>query len=217
MTTRSAKSRFLAGKLAIATISLLAIVSRPAAQGAGPREIAAKLTGSWALNQELTPTSSKPGHGRGFAGGAAAAGPLAALMTPMQRGGRGGDRGGGGGNEASAPLPAAEVAAQAALSILHEVPMTLRIEASADAVTFRDPRGEWHFMVDDRNHTMEVPGGTLRTRSKWERGALRQEFSSAQRALVKTWNIDANDRLVLIEKIESMTVRSESKAVFDRQ
>jgi len=216
MTMRSAKTRFLAGKLAAATISLLAIVSRPAAQGAGAREIAAKLTGSWALNQELTPTS-KPGRGRGFATGAASAGPLATLTMPIQGGGRGGGRGGGGGNEASAPLPAAEVAAQAALAILHEVPMTLGIEASADAVTFRDPRGQWTFTVDDRNRTMEVPGGTLRTRSKWERGVLRQEFSSAQRALVKTWNIDANDRLVLIEKIESMTVRSESKAVFDRQ
>jgi hypothetical protein len=64
---------------------------------------------------------------------------------------------------------------------------------------------------------MEVPGGTLRTRSKWDRSMLRQEFSSAQRALVKTWSVDANDRLVLVERIESVTLRSESKAVFDRQ
>ncbi len=215
MTWQAAETRFVAATLAFVMNAVLVIVPRLAAQGAGPKEMAARLTGTWKLNVDLTPTP-KPGRGRGFAGGAV--GSFATRYTFVQRGGRGGDRGGGGGRgEGSAPLMPAEVAAQAALSILHEVPIEIRIDASAEAVTFREPRGEWHFTIDDRNSTMEIPGGTLRTKSKWDRGVLRQEFSSAQRALVKTWRVDGNDRLVLVEKIESITFKSESKAVFDRQ
>lgn len=216
MTWQSAETRFIAATLAFAVNWMLVTVPRlAAAQSVGPKEMATRLTGVWKLNMDLTPASPKPGRGRGFAGGAA--GSFAALLSPVQRGGRGGDRGGGGRGESSAPLMPAEVAAQTALSILHEVPIEISIDAHAEDVTFRDPRGEWHFKIDDRNATMEVPGGTLRTKSKWDRGLLRQEFSSAQRALVKTWTVDANDRLVLVERIESVTVRSESKAVFDRQ
>jgi len=216
----SAAARFIAATLAIAMTFTLGMVPRLAAQGAAPKELAARLTGQWKLNAELTPTSNR-GRGVNFAGragGSRTGGSFAALLTPQQRGGRGGDRGGGSAREeSSAPLMAAEVAAQAALSMLHEVPLELSIEARAEEVTFRDPRGEWHYTIDDRNSTIEVPGGTLRTRSKWDHSTLRQEFSSAQRALVKTWSIDANDRLVLIERIESVTVRSQSKAIFDRQ
>jgi hypothetical protein len=185
------------------------------AQSAGPKEAAAKLSGNWKLNAALTPSASNPGRGRGIAREVS----VSFANSAPQRGGRGGrgGAGGGAGTDASAPLTAAEVAAQNALAILHEVPIQLNIEASADAVTFRDPRGEWHFKIDGRNSTMEVPGGALRVKSKWDKSALRQEFSSAQRTLVKMWSIDANDRLVLTERFESITFKSESKAVFDRQ
>src|SRR5437867_6923346 len=119
MTPRT-KSRFVAATVPVAVL----LAPGLAAQRAGPSEIAAKLTGSWKLNAELTPTSSKPGRGGGSADRIGR--PFAPLTTLQQRGGRGGDRGGGGGRgEASAPLPAAEVAAQAALSVLHEVPVEL--------------------------------------------------------------------------------------------
>ena len=57
MTWRPVKTRFLAAKLAFAITSMLVIVPCLAAQSAGPREIAARLTGNWKLNVELTPTS----------------------------------------------------------------------------------------------------------------------------------------------------------------
>lgn len=190
-------------------------VPRLSAQSATPAQLAARLTGKWKLNAELTPTSAGRGRGRG------AGLSVAASVAPVQRGGgRGGGRGageGGGRGDAGAPLTASEVAAQQALAILHEVPVELSIDASADVVTIRDPRGEWNFKVNDKNGTLNVPGGSLRVKSKWDRGALKQEFSSAQRSLVKTWSVDQNDRLVLVEKIESIGFRSESKAVFDRQ
>ena len=95
--------------------------------------------------------------------------------------------------------------------------MEVTIEATAESVTFREPRGEWHFKIDGKNNGMDVPGGTLHSKSKWDHATLRQEFSSAQKKLVKSWAIDANDRLVLTERFESVTANSESKAVFDRQ
>lgn len=205
--------------LATAVLTLIcsiAIASSVEAQSASPADIARKLTGSWKLNVELTPTAVKPGRGRG----AASRAPLFAVAgVAAQRGGRGGGGSGGGGQPGSesAPLMAEEVAAQAALTVLHEVPVQIAIEASADAVTFREPRGEWHFKIDGKNASMDVPGGTLHSKSKWEKGVLRQEFSSAQRKLVKSWSIDLNDRLVLTEKVESFAANSESKAVFDRQ
>jgi hypothetical protein len=205
---------------------LLGLTSLVAAQTATPAEIATRLSGSWKLNVALTPASEKPARGRGEVSRA----PRLTVSQPaMQRGGgRGGGAPGGGapgggapggggqpGSE-SAPLMAEEIAAQAALATLHEVPLEIVIEAHAGSVTFREPRGEWHFNIDGKNASMDVPGGTLHSKSKWEKGALRQEFSSTRRKLVKTWSVDAQDRLVLTERVESFAPTSESKAVFDR-
>lgn len=198
--------------LALTLLAMPAAASRPSAQNTSVAGVAAKMSGHWLLNADLTPGSSKPGRGRGQAA-------FAIAGAPLQRGGRGGGSGGGGGGgtDASSPLMPEEVAAQAALSILHEVPKELTIEAAAETITFREPRGEWHFKIDGKNGTMEVPGGAIHTKSKWDKDTLRQEFSSAQKKLVKSWSIDANDRLVLTERFESATLNSESKAVFDRQ
>jgi hypothetical protein len=196
---------------------LLGHTSLVAAQSATPAEIATRLSGSWKLNVALTPASGKPARGRGEVSPA----PRLTIAQPaMQRGGgRGGGAPGGGGGQPgsdSAPLMAEEIAAQAALATLHQVPLEISIEARAESVTFREPRGEWHFNIDGKNASMDVPGGTLHSKSKWEKGALRQEFSSARRKLVKTWSVDAQDRLVLTERVESFAPTSESKAVFDR-
>jgi len=197
----------------ILLIAVLPVGSGMIAQSAAPSEIAAKLSGHWRLNADLTPVSAKPGRGRGQAS-------FAVSRAPVQRGGRGGGGAGGGqpGGDASSPLMPEEVAAQAALTILHQVPVEVTIEATTESVTFREPRGEWHFKIDGKNNSMDVPGGTLHSKSKWDHATLRQEFSSAQKKLVKSWAIDVNDRLVLTERFESATTsNSESKAVFDRQ
>lgn len=211
--------RFKSGAIArmaaaLAMAALVAMPDRVEAQSGSAADAATKLSGRWKLNEELTPVSARPaGRGRG--------GPSFAIaVAPVQRGGRGGGGGGAGGGQpgdASAPLMAEEVAAQTALAVLHEVAKEMTIEATADAVVFREPRGEWRFKIDGKNNAMEVPGGTLHSKSRWDHGTLRQDFSSAQKKLVKSWSIDANDRLVLTERFESITSTSESKAVFDRQ
>lgn len=205
------RTGFLAATVTLSLAVLPGVAARPTAQRGSPAEIAAKLTGRWKLNADLTPASAPSGRGRGRAS-------LALALAPVQRGRRGGGGSGGGQpGEGSAPLMAEEVAAQEALGILHQVPLEIAIEATADTVTFREPRGEWRYTIDGKNSVIDVPGGRLHSKTKWDHATLRQEFSSAQKKLVKSWSIDANDRLVLTEKFESFTANSESKAVFDRQ
>src|SRR5205085_5999538 len=103
-----------AGALATAILCGLGLLSAQAAQP----DAAAKFTGRWILNEELTPASGGSGRGRGQAS-------FALAGAAVQRGGRGGGGAGGGGGQpgdASAPLMPEETAAQAALSILHQVP-----------------------------------------------------------------------------------------------
>lgn len=140
------------------------------------------------------------------------------LLAAPQRGGRGG---GGGGAAAGGPEPSnmmpGEAAAQAALNVLHQVAVELQIIATPGDVSFIEPRGKWDFKVDGKTIQMQVPGGTIKTKSKWEKGGLRQEFSSTERTLLKSWSLDANGRLVLTEHIESIAFNTkDSKAVYDR-
>ena len=111
-----------------------------------------------------------------------------------------------------------EVAAQAALDTIQQVPSELTITAGADSVEFVEPRGQSQFKIDGKNATVDVPGGTIKVKSRWDRGTLRQEFSSAQRTLKRSWSIDDQAHLVLTQHIESINVMTkEARAVFDRQ
>jgi hypothetical protein len=182
------------------------------AQSSPSTDLATRMSGTWRLNKELSPSLAAPPSGP--AGGRRGGGALYALAVP-QRGGRGG--GGGGGAESGGMLPA-EAAAQAALNVLHQVALELTVEATPDSVRFIEPRGEWNFKTDGKTTSMDVPGGAIKVKSKWDKNALRQEFSSTERKLLKSWTIDGDGRLVLTERIESITFNSkESKAVYDRQ
>lgn len=195
-------------------ISVIGASSHPHALVAQDRmaELAAKLTGRWVLNRDLSPGLT-PGEGRGGRG----RGPAFSVGASVQRGGGRGGGGGSGGVEMPM-VTTAEAAAQAALSAIQQVPLELTIDATPAEVTFLEPRGESHFRVDGRNTRVDVPGGTITVRSRWDRAELRQEFSSTQRVLRRSWSIDADGHLVLTQRIESLAFRSgESRAVFDRQ
>jgi hypothetical protein len=182
------------------------------------QELASKMTGSWRVNKELSPGLSNSGRGRE---GRRGMGPtFGVMLIAAQRGGRGGGGGGGGAESGAnmAPLVPAEVAAQAALSIIQQVPLELTIEATPAEIKVTEPRGQSVFRIDGKNAPIEVPGGTIKVKSKWDKASLRQEFSSTQRMLVRSWSVDSNGRLVLAEHIESVTFKSkETQAVFDKQ
>ena len=193
------------------------LTSLVAAQTATPAEIATRLSGSWKLNVALTPASEKPARGRGEVSRtprltvsqprcSAAAAAAAALPG-----------GGGQPGSESAPLMAGEIAAQAALATLHQVPLEIVIEAQAGSVNLpREPRAA--------NGTSTLTGRTRRwmcraarfTANRNGRRVRCARNSQTRRKLVKTWSVDAQDRLVLTERVESLAPTSESKAVFDR-
>jgi hypothetical protein len=184
------------------------------AQQQAPAELASRMTGTWKLNKELSPTLSNPGQGDGRRGrGASFA--MSAAAAP-QRGGRG-----GGASEPAFEGPmvtSEEAAAQTALSVIQQVPLELTIEATATGMTLVEARGESIFKIDGKNATVGVPGARIKVKSKWERGSLRQEFATALRALVRSWSVDSVGRLVLTQRIQSPTFNSkEVQAFFDRQ
>ena len=213
------------GRVAVLGLMLATLLIAPgsrtaaSAQSGAPADVASKLTGHWKLNRELSPglTTPPPGRGRGAGDGRGA---LFAVAAPaFQRGGRGGGGGGAaGGGGADSPLMAEELAAQAALSIIQQVAEDLTIAASAESVEVTEPRGRSVFTIDGKNATVEVPGGSIKVKSRWDRGTLRQEFSSAQRTLKRSWSIDEQNHLVLTQHIESVALTTkDARAVFDRQ
>ena len=189
-------------------------LATPRTQGGAPADLAAKISGRWRLNQSLSPGLAEP-PGRGRSGGAGQGALFAVAAPAFQRGGGGGGASGGG---ADSPIMSEEVAAQAALDIIQQVPSELTVTAGAGSVEFVEPRGQSQFKIDGKNATVEVPGGTIKVKSRWDRGTLRQEFSSAQRTLKRSWSIDDQAHLVLTQHIESINVMTkDARAVFDRQ
>ena len=190
---------------------VIAMLAVAALQGQGPGDLAAQLTGRWKLNADL----SKQEAGRGGRRG----GPAFAFAGGVQRGARG-----GGGNmaEPAPQIPAvteAEAAAQQALSVILQLPQELTIEATAARITIIEPRGDSVFQVDGKRTTIDVPGGTLKVKSRWDGSSLRQEFSSTQRVLHRTWSVEGGGRLLTLEqRVEGIGARvRETRTVFDRQ
>lgn len=183
-------------------------------QAPAPGELAARMTGRWKLNRELSPDLARPGPGRGRRGG----GPSFAIAPGVpQRGGRG-DSGSG---EPRGEMPAiteAEAAAQTALAAIQVVPPELTIEATAAVMTLTEPRGPSLFQINGKDAKVDVPGGIIKVKSKWDRASLRQDFSSAMRKVTRSWSVDANDRLVLNQRVEGLSLkRTDIQAFFDRQ
>jgi hypothetical protein len=181
-----------------------------------PAAVAASMTGTWILNKALSPGLANPGRGReGRSGGL-----LSVTLVPAAFQ-RGGGRGGGGGGAPGIDMPepmAEERAAQAALAVIQQVPFQLTIEATPAEIAFLEPRGRLVYKIDGKTASMEVPGGVIKVKCRWDRATLRQEFSSTRQTLRRSWSIDADNRLVLVQHIESLTFNSkDAKAVFDRQ
>jgi hypothetical protein len=184
-------------------------------QTPGPVELAARMTGTWKLNRELSPGMAEPGGGReGRRGGLS----LAAAFAAPQRGARGA---GGDSREPAREVPFvtdAEAAAQAALGLLERVPLELTIEATPTQMRLIEARGPSVFLIDGKTTPVDVPGGTIKVKSRWDRASLRQEFSSAQRKLGRSWSVDSSHRLVLTQRFEGVSIRRrDSQATFDKQ
>jgi len=162
------------------------------AQKATPAEVAEKMSGTWKLNRELSPSLAGPARGGGGGGG----------QTPST----------------AADLPPDVLAAQAAMRDLQQLAETVTIKAAPDSISVADPRGERTYAIDGKSSKLTIAGAPIEVKTKWDKAAVRQEFSSPSTRLVRSWEVDEQNHLVIKSKIESMTMNSkEVKAVYDRQ
>jgi hypothetical protein len=187
------------------SIVVMTVVFAGAAAGAQkltPQDLAGKLSGTWALNRDLSTGFRTPGRRGGLL---------------LQRG-----RGGGGGRETTPSDPGdltpGQRAEQAAMRQLQQIAERIAIKASVESVTFTDTRGERTFAINDKTSKIDVGGSLVNVKSKWDKDSLRQEFSNTQAKLVETWGVDDTGRLVLTAKLESLNLLTPpERAVFDRQ
>jgi hypothetical protein len=221
-------------RVAVLSIAVLAVVVAGRAvelDARQPADVAAKLSGDWVLNRELSTGFGPAGPGRGRGGppsafaeatadkspGLRRPSPLFATAASGQRG-AGGRGGGGGGASDPTDLTPAQRAEQAAMRQVQQIADRMTIKASADSVTFIDSRGERTFAINDKTSTLDVGGSPVKVKSKWDKRVLKQEFSNNQAKLVETWGLDEADRLVLTAKVESLNlITPDRKAVFDRR
>src|SRR5262245_30446970 len=122
-----------------ATIALAAVASTTALEGQklSPADLAAKLSGTWTVNQSLSPSLAPRGRG-GRSGGAAFA------MRPVMFQRPGGGSGGAAGTPQSGAgdLTPAEQAELVAMQQLRQIAPEITIKATAESVSFVDVRGE---------------------------------------------------------------------------
>ncbi len=204
-----------------ATLATMLVTVGIDAQKVTPADAAAGLSGTWKINRELSPGFRAPGGRRGDrfdaaqarSGGGSALRFNAAPAAAMQR-----KIGGGDSPATSADRTPDELAAMAAMRELQQLADEITINATAERVTFTDVRGERSYSTDGKNAKLTVAGAEVSAKSKWDKTALKQEFSTASAKLTQTWDVDADGRLVLIAKVESLRLRTpEQKAVFDRK
>jgi hypothetical protein len=209
--------RRIAG-MASTVVIMVACAWSVLAQEGTPADVAAKISGSWKLNLELSPSVAAPGRsgGRGRSPGGGAS--LAVGLAPLQRGGGRGSGGGGEpGGEGGAEMPPEEIVAQRVLQAFQQVPTAVTITATPASVSFKDPSGQGTFAIDGKTVEITVEGSKIKVKSKWERAALKQEFSTSRRKVIRSWGLDATGHLILAMKVESMMMSTiETRAVFDK-
>ena len=189
------------------------------AQRAPPADVAARITGTWQMNLDESP-QFRPGRQGGTrpAAGIWAAGPAPRAALALQRGG---GRGGGGGmGPGGAPPDPRAMAGQRAIATMQQVPATMTIEATAETVTFKDPRGVRTYQVDNRTHREDVgDGATMTTKSRWDRNTLRQEFIVGETKVSHAFQVDDDGRRIAFTlRIDNFSggVGREAKAVYDK-
>jgi len=194
------------------------LVATAGVQKLSPAEAAARLSGTWTINRELTSGFNAPGRRGGRGGGAnfaldGASGRFGAMPSFVQRGGAGPSTA-----QDASDMTAAERAAMMAMRDLQQVAESITIKATTDQVVFEDARGQRTYAIDGKNAKMTVAGAEVSAKSRWDKAVLRQEFSTPSSKLIQTWDVDDNGRLVLVAKVESLKlVTPDQKAVFDKQ
>ena len=185
------------------------------AQRATPADIAAKISGNWKMNLELSPQFRPAGRGRQGAPGAmlTPAGTSRATLA-LQRGGPG-----GGGAQAAPPDPRV-MTGNRALQGLQQVPDTMTIAATAESVTFTDPRGTRTYAIDNMNIKQDLGNEAEMTlKSRWDNRTLRQEFIFDETKVTHAFEVnDEGTRITFTMRIDNFSggVGRQARAVYDK-
>jgi hypothetical protein len=174
-------------------------------------ETAERMSGTWTINRDLSPSFRPSGRSGGRAGGIAYA--IGGLVP--QRGGR--SNAGPDSPSAAGDLTPTERAERSAMQQVDQIAATMTIKATEDTFSVVDPRGELTCAIDGRTAKLAMFGATVSTKCHWNKQALQQEFSTTRSKLTRTWSLDESGHLVVKTRTEGFGERAvEAAAVYDR-
>jgi hypothetical protein len=182
------------------------------AQQTTPAEAAQRMSGTWTINKDLSPSFKASGRSGGRSGGARYA--IGGFVAQRPRNGSGGAE-----STPSAPgdLTPAERAEQSAMQQVEQIAPTITIRATADSFSIVDQRGEQTCAITDKSTKLDTFGAKVTTKCRWNKVTLQQEFSTTRSKLTRSWSVDESGRLVVKMRTEGVNERAvEASAVYDR-
>ena len=193
--------------------TVVAATSPALGQKVSPADIAAKLSGAWTINKDLSPSVNPGRSGRGRTGGPSYA---IAGFAPQ----RGGGARGGGAPDAPATasdLTPAEIAERNAIRQLEQIAQAITIKATTETVSFVDQRGEQRCALDNKSVAVAMGDAQIQVKCRWDKQVLKQDFATTKSKLTRSWEVDGEDHLLLKLHLEGIGQSpAEAKAVFNR-
>lgn len=181
-------------------------------------DVAARMSGTWTINWELTPTGRSAGRAaatRPRGGGTEGvrfqraptypqgvrANPTNTEPTPA----------------GAADMTPAELAESRGMRQIQQVASTITIEATPARVSIADERGDQTCASDGKADKVRMFGVYWDVKCRWDKDRFRQEFSTARNKLVRTWSFDETGHLVLKAKVEGIAQNApETTTVYNR-
>ena len=175
------------------------------AQKLTPAEAAARLSGTWTINRELTSGFNAAGRrgGRGGGGNFSLGGNAARFGPTASYAQRGGGTGPSTASDMS-DLSPAERAEMAAMRELQQLAEVITIKATAEQVAFEDVRGQRTYVIDNKNTKITVAGSEVNTKSRWDKAIAQAGVLDAFEQADSNLGGRRDGRLVLTAKVESL-------------
>lgn len=194
------------------------------AQRVTPADVAAKMTGTWQMNMDLSPQWAPRGGGpaRGAAGTGRGGTPYFAIgMMAASVSAAPALQGGGGRSGGGADISDADRAGNAVMAMFRGAPLNIAIKATADSVTFADARGERTFAIDNKSAKVVINQASITTKSRWDRNTLKQEFVYGESRVTHDFELNAEGTRInfkmVSQNMSSTGPATEAKAVYDKK
>jgi hypothetical protein len=182
-------------------------------------DVATRMSGTWTINRELTPTFAAPGRSSvpRPRGGGVTQGALFQRAPTYPQGVRANPTNTEPTPSGVADMTPAELAEWRGMRQIQQVAPTIAIAATADHVSIGDDRGEQSCRSDGKTDRVRMFGVYMDVKCKWDKDRLRQEFSTTRSKLARTWSLDEAGHLVLKAMVEGIAQNSpETTTVYNR-